>query len=169
MVSTPIIKGSEAKALPYLQACILEGLRTFPPLAQLREREVPPEGDVINGFHIPGGTFIGLNMWGTQLDPVFGEDPEVFRPERWMIDDAEKLKEMHNTQGLIFSYGSTKCLGMTLATMEISKMVFEVRTFFFFSFCRFLLLLLSFLSFEQLVYRWTTTDAGCSSFSAIST
>ncbi|KAI9659587.1 MAG: hypothetical protein M1831_003668 [Alyxoria varia] len=130
IVSTPIIKSSEAKRLPYLQACILEGLRTFPPLAQLREREVPPEGDIINGYHVPGGTFIGLNMWGTQLDPVFGEDPEVFRPERWLIDDDDprKLKEMHNTQDLIFSYGSTKCLGMTLAIMEISKMVFEVRT-----------------------------------------
>ncbi len=51
------IRDSEAKQLDYLQACVLEGLRKFPPLSQLRERIVPPEGDKIDGHHIPGGTF----------------------------------------------------------------------------------------------------------------
>ena len=59
------IRDSEAKQLHYLQACVLEGLRRFPPLSQLRERMVPPEGDVIEGYRVLGGTFIGLNAWGT--------------------------------------------------------------------------------------------------------
>ena len=71
------------KQSPYLQACTLEGLRKFPPLSQLRKRSVPPEGDVVHGYKIPGGTLIGLNAWGTQLDSVYGEDPDAFRPERW--------------------------------------------------------------------------------------
>ena len=125
IVSYPI-RDSEAKQLNYLQACVFEGLRKFPPLSQLRERIVPPEGDKIDGHHIPGGTFIGLNAWGTQLDKVYGDDPETFRPERWLIDDLTQLRAMFQTHELIFSHGSSKCLGMPIAMMELSKMIFEV-------------------------------------------
>ena len=127
-VSYPI-QFAEAKQLCYLQACIFEGLRKFPPVSQLRERVVPSEGDVIQGHHIPGGTFIGFNAWGTQLDNIFGDDPEIFRPERWLIEDESRLREMYQTHGLIFGHGASKCLGMPVAMMELSKMIFEVRDF----------------------------------------
>ena len=87
------IQEKEARQLDYLQACVFEGLRKFPPLSQLRERVVPPEGDKIQGHHIPGGTFVGLDAWGTQLDTIYGDDPEVFRPERWFIDDQIRLRK----------------------------------------------------------------------------
>ena len=128
LVSYPI-RDVEAKQLSYLQACVFEGLRKFPPLSQLRERVVPPEGDEIQGHRIPGGTFIGLNSWGTQLDEVYGDAPEVFRPERWLIDDEARLKAMFQTHELIFGYGSSKCLGMPIAMMELSKMIFEVSSY----------------------------------------
>ena len=124
-VSYPI-RDIEAKRLSYLQACIFEGLRKFPPLTQLRERVVPPDGDEISGHRIPGGTFIGLNAWGTQLDEVYGGDAEAFRPERWLIDDEIRLKAMFQTHELVFSHGSSKCLGMPIAMMELSKTIFEV-------------------------------------------
>lgn len=63
-----IIHNCEAKRLPYLQACILEGLRKFPPLSQLRERIVHPGGDCIQGYYVPEATYIGINAWGTQLN-----------------------------------------------------------------------------------------------------
>lgn len=126
MVSYPI-RQAEAKQLPYLQACVFEGLRKFPPLSQLRERVVPSEGDMINGHRIPGGTYIGFNIWGAQLDKVFGDDPDVFRPERWLIDDQERLTAMRETLELIFGHGATKCLGMPMAMMELNKVIFEVR------------------------------------------
>lgn len=87
---------------------------------------VPPEGDVISGFRIPGGTFIGLNAWGTQLDTVYGDDPEIFRPERWLTTNEERMKAMRQTLELVFGHGSTKCLGMPLAIMELNKIIFEV-------------------------------------------
>ncbi|KAK2758974.1 hypothetical protein FQN54_003072 [Arachnomyces sp. PD_36] len=126
-ISSPI-QEEEARKLPYLQACIKEGLRRFPPLAQLRERSAPPEGDTYNGQHIPGGTLICLNTWGSQLNPVFGEDPEVFRPERWLIDDEERLNEMNHVQDLVFGYGDTKCLGMPTASIAMNKILVEVST-----------------------------------------
>ncbi len=57
-ISSPI-QDSEAKALPYLQACIKEGLRMFPPVTSLFPKIVPPEGDTFNGVFLPGGTEIG--------------------------------------------------------------------------------------------------------------
>ena len=57
-MSSPI-QDSEAKTLPYLQACIKEGLRMFPPVTSLFPKIVPPEGDTFNGVFLPGGTEIG--------------------------------------------------------------------------------------------------------------
>lgn len=125
-VSSPILD-EEAKNLMYLQAYIKEGLRRFPPITQLRERMVPPEGDTYKGEHIPAGTFIGLNAWGLQLNPVFGDDPEVFRSERWLIDDEDRLQEMMRVHELIFGYGTTRCLGIPIAIMDLNKIFVEVN------------------------------------------
>lgn len=125
LLSSPI-QESEAAKLPYLQACISEGLRRFPPITQLRERQVPPEGDIINGHHVPGGTFVGLNAWGLQLNSVFGWDPEIFRPERWLTEDKELLLRMHKVHELIFGYGNTKCLGIPIAMLNLNKIFVEV-------------------------------------------
>ncbi|KAI1815751.1 cytochrome P450 oxidoreductase [Poronia punctata] len=125
-VSNPI-QDHEAKQLVYLQSCVLEGLRKFPPLSQLRERVVPPGGDILGGFNIAEGTFIGLNAWGVQLNKgVYGEDAEAFRPERWLTDDTDRLQAMHQTHSLIFGYGSTRCPGASMAMMEITKVIFEL-------------------------------------------
>jgi cytochrome P450 len=123
-ISSPITE-EEAKRLPYLQAVLKEGLRRFPPITQLRERMVPPEGDWYNGTFIPGGTFVGLNAWGLQLNPVFGDDPEVFRPERWLTEDKECLQQMGQVQELIFGYGTTRCLGIPIAMMNLNKIFVE--------------------------------------------
>ncbi|KAF2807476.1 uncharacterized protein BDZ99DRAFT_350275, partial [Mytilinidion resinicola] len=84
-------------------------------------------GDVLGGYNIPGGTFIGINSKAAQLGDVFGADVEAFRPERWLVDDVERVTLMRRDLELVFNYGSTKCLGMTVACMEMNKVVFEVR------------------------------------------
>jgi cytochrome P450 len=120
------ISETAVRALPYLQACIAEGLRRFPPEMQLRERMVPPEGDTLCGYTVPGGTYVGFNALASQNSKLYGKIPETFRPERWLVDDEEQVKQMHGTLELLFSHGSSKCLGVRLAYMEISKIVFEV-------------------------------------------
>lgn len=59
---------------------------------------------------------------------VFGEDVEVFRPERWM-DNEEKVRRMRTT---LFAFGSGKysCLGKNLSRLELFKVIPElIRAF----------------------------------------
>lgn len=120
------ISDSMARKLPYLQACISEGLRKYPPLFQLRERISPQEGDFLHGYRIPKGTYVGINGLATQLDDVYGQRVEEFDPERWLIDDTAHLKRMHRTLDLVFGYGGSKCLGANMSYMELNKIIFEL-------------------------------------------
>jgi cytochrome P450 len=121
------IPNAAIKTMPYLQACILEGLRVYPPVfSQLRERVAPPEGVVLNGYAIPGGTYVGFNGIGCQLNHIFGDNVEEFHPERWLIDDEVRLKRMRRDIDLVFGYGNSKCLGINMANLELNKVVFEV-------------------------------------------
>ena len=120
------VPNSTIKQMPYLQACISESLRLYPPVfLQLRERVVPPGGVILNGYTIPGGTYVGFNSIGTQLNSVYGPDVEEFRPERWMIEDQVRLREMRRTLDLVFGHSNSKCLGINIANMEINLIIFE--------------------------------------------
>lgn len=118
----------EAIKLPYLQACIKEGLRIFPPVAALRARITPPEGDHLNGYFVPGGVNVGFNLRAMQRHQVYGSDPEVFRPERWLESDAERIVEMEKAHSMIFNYGGAQCLGIRIANMTLNKFFVEVST-----------------------------------------
>jgi cytochrome P450 len=102
-ISSPVTD-AEARKLPYLQAIIKEGLRIWPPVAALLSKEVPKGGDVLNGIFVPAGTRIGWCAWGLfRNKKIFGEDSDAFRPERWLEGSPEKIKEMEDTLGLVFS------------------------------------------------------------------
>lgn len=126
-ISRPVVRHDEARALPYLQAVILEGLRMHPPGAGLLSKVVPPEGDVINGVPVPGGTEIASNTWSVMRnEETFGAAPDMFRPERWLGISEEKYAEMARVVDLIFGHGKYKCLGMTIAKIELNKVPLEV-------------------------------------------
>ncbi|KAI8297524.1 hypothetical protein K4K61_012773 [Colletotrichum sp. SAR11_59] len=130
----PVIADAEARALPYLQAVIKEGLRIFQPAASFAAKEAPPEGDVWKGTFIPGGTRIGWSVWAVlRREETWGKDSAEFRPERWIMEadggsctSAEKLREMEGVWELVFSYGRHQCLGKPVAVMELNKVFFEV-------------------------------------------
>jgi cytochrome P450 len=126
-IAGPLISDSEARALPYLQAVIKEGLRIFPPVAGLMAKEVPPGGDTWKGVFLPGGTRIGYGAWGIFRNKgLWGADADEFRPERWLEGPPEKIRELESTLDLVFSYGRWQCLGRPVAMMELSKVFFEV-------------------------------------------
>ena len=126
-ISSPI-RDSEAKTLPYLQACITEGLRIHPPVTGIGSKEVPKDGDVIDGQYLPPGTKIGTAFWGVfRNKKIWGDDAHVFRPERWLDDsNNQRLKMMHETMEFVFSWGKFQCLGKNVAFIELNKVFVEV-------------------------------------------
>ncbi|KAF2720369.1 cytochrome P450 [Polychaeton citri CBS 116435] len=135
-VSRPVIRDVEARRLPYLQACIKEGLRLYPPITGLMAKAVPPGGAWIDvdgeQKFAPEGTQIGMNSWGMMRNTkIFGEDVELFRPERWLAregweSDRERVKGMTEAVGMCFGSGRFGCLGRGVALMELNKAIVEI-------------------------------------------
>jgi len=127
-LSSPI-SDAEAKKLPYLQAVIKEGLRIWPPVIGLMAKKVPPEGDTINGMYVPGGTQIGYGGFSIfRNKKIWGEDADVFRPERWL--EGDKIKEQELNFEVIFNQGRYQCLGKNVALMELNKVFVELLRHF---------------------------------------
>ncbi|TVY86980.1 Cytochrome P450 monooxygenase [Lachnellula willkommii] len=125
--ASAIISDAQSKTLPYLQAVIREGARIVPPTAATFAKVAPPGGDTVNGRFIPGGTQICISIVAVLREKkVFGEDVDMFRPERWIVADGEKFKAMEKNLNMIWGYGRYQCLGKDLAWMELNKVYFEV-------------------------------------------
>ena len=113
---------AESQTMQYLQACIKEALRLWPAVGMSLERVVPKGGVEIAGYFLPEGTVVGANPWVLGRSGMVFEDASVFRPERWIEETGEKLKEMERSF-LAWGLGSRTCLGRHIAVLEIAKMV----------------------------------------------
>ncbi|KAI1498335.1 cytochrome P450 [Biscogniauxia marginata] len=132
-VSSPI-KDAEARQLPYLQAVIKEGVRTFPVVTATLFKKVPKGGDVINGYFVPEGTEVGHNVLGIMRSPKYwGDDADVFRPERWIEADKKTFDMMSGVLETLWGSGRFKCLGRVVASMEMNKVFVELLRRFDFS------------------------------------
>jgi cytochrome P450 len=102
----------------------------WPPVTGLGSKQVPKGGDVICGYHVPEGTQVAHNHSGVpRLKSIWGEDADVFRPERWLEAEAEgkeRVKFLNTVIDLIFGGGKYQCLGKRIALMELNKILVEV-------------------------------------------
>lgn len=97
-VSTPVPIYNEVRNLPYLDACVQEGIRMHPPFALPFERIVPKGGIEILGHFIPEGTAVGASPYVINRHKnTFGEDAEFWRPERWLEKDEMHKKKLENS------------------------------------------------------------------------
>jgi len=134
-VDYPVIKTSQAQTLPYLQACVKEGLRMFMPLHGLAGRVSPhPDGATINGVFIPPGTEVGMSTYAmNHRKDFYGPDADTFHPERWIENDEETVKTFERYNELVFGTGRSSCLGKGIALMELGKAIFELLRHFDFT------------------------------------
>ncbi|KAK6863881.1 cytochrome P450 [Apiospora arundinis] len=117
----------EAKGISYLQAIIYEGLRMRAPAPGLYPKLVPAGGDWLHGQFIPAGTAVGMNAAAlTRSKALFGDDADLFRPERFEEVDEAARGELERLTELVFGYGRTMCAGKPVAFMELNKVYFEL-------------------------------------------
>ncbi|KAL8351285.1 hypothetical protein RB598_006187 [Gaeumannomyces tritici] len=126
--SSPVVRADEAARLPVLQAVVYEGIRMRPPLLGLLPKVVPPQGDTLAGVPVPGGTAICANQSSLlRSEDLFGPDPDVFRPSRFLdLPEPERAAMQRNVEAGAFGSGQWQCVGRAIAFMELHKVVFEL-------------------------------------------
>ncbi|OAG37362.1 hypothetical protein AYO21_08439 [Fonsecaea monophora] len=118
-ISDPI-SFHESQQMPYCQAVIKEAQRLYPGTGLPLFRVVPAGGAMIAGKYFPEGAVVGINNWVAHHNKdVFGPDPDVFRPERWLEGDTTAMNRYY----LPFGVGPRSCQGLNVALMEMSKFV----------------------------------------------
>jgi cytochrome P450 len=99
--------------LRYLDATLRESMRVYPPVYAFG-REPVTDGE-IGGFPIRAGTNVLMSQWVVHRDPRFFDDPDAFRPERWLDGLADRLPPYAYFP---FGGGPRVCIGNTFATTE---------------------------------------------------
>jgi len=128
--SVKVCGGLNAEALkkgrsPYLYAVVRESHRLTPaaPVTVMKENSL---SDVeVHGSLIPKDSLVCLDAYSVGKDEAIVDEPEDFRPERWLPDAVEARKGTpaeildHPFYRDPFSQGSRKCPGSRVANNEV--------------------------------------------------
>jgi cytochrome P450 len=96
--------------LGYARAVVDESLRLFPPAWAITRRALAD--DVVAGVPVPAGTLVIISTWALHRDPAVWEEPEEFRPERFLDGTRRDLAYAP------FGAGPRLCIGRDLALVE---------------------------------------------------
>lgn len=104
----------------YLEAVAKEAMRLRPVIYEVARRTTEPV--TVGGFRVPAGTTIMPAIGVVQTDPAQHDDPETFRPERF-LDGSTSPRNW-----LPFGGGVRRCLGAGFALMEATEVLRAVLT-----------------------------------------
>ena len=103
----------------YLKAVIKETLRLHPPIPLLVPRE-SMQDIKLQGYHIVSGTRVIINAWTIARDPTYWDQPEEFKPERFMNSSIDV--KGNDFQLIPFGAGRRGCPG-TMFAMAVNELV----------------------------------------------
>ncbi|GMT21905.1 hypothetical protein PFISCL1PPCAC_13202, partial [Pristionchus fissidentatus] len=104
--------------MPYARACVLEAQRRANILS-VNVQRVAVRDVEIRGQTIPKDTWVNGDIhYLLANDPLF-EDPEDFRPERYLTEDGKTLKKELVEHTIPFSIGKRECAGEGIARVEL--------------------------------------------------
>ncbi|PSS07727.1 Cytochrome P450 71A8 like [Actinidia chinensis var. chinensis] len=103
----------------YLKAVMKETFRLHPPIPLLVPRQAREDVKVM-GYDIAAGTMVIINAWAIGRDPALWDEPEEFRPERFLNSPID-FKGL-DFQLIPFGAGRRGCPGITFA-MAVNELV----------------------------------------------
>ncbi|XP_035667221.1 cytochrome P450 2U1-like [Branchiostoma floridae] len=106
---------TQRSQLPYTEAVITEVMR-IKPVAPMSLPHATSKNANLFGYDIPEGTMIWPVLWSVFYDPVHYHEPEVFKPQRFLGENGQFVKD---PTFIPFSTGRRMCLGENLAKMEL--------------------------------------------------
>jgi cytochrome P450 len=113
--------------LPQLRcadAILAETLRPYPAAYAIGRQAAEP--CVIGGYNVPRGMTLFMSQRVLHRDPRFFDDPEAFRPERWMDGLAKRLPRYAYFP---FGGGPRVCIGTSFAQMAATLVLATVPGF----------------------------------------
>ncbi|KAG6386297.1 hypothetical protein SASPL_155192 [Salvia splendens] len=121
---------ADVAGLPYLQGVVKETLRVHPPGPLLSwARLSTSDVQLSNGMVVPGGTTAMVNMWAIAHDPAVWENPQEFRPERFVPSMGGADVDVRGGDLRLAPFGAGrrvcpgKYLGMATVGMWVAKLV----------------------------------------------
>lgn len=112
---------ADVARLPYTEAVLLETMRLYPPVFGIGRESIAACD--INGYRLPAKTSVYIVPYLIQRDPRFFDEPEVFRPERWLDGLARRLPRFAYFP---FGGGPRLCIGQPFAMMEAALILSSV-------------------------------------------
>ncbi|KAI4252731.1 MAG: hypothetical protein LQ352_004109 [Teloschistes flavicans] len=122
------------KGCKYLQAVMNETSRLNPSIGQmaraaLRDTVLPTGGgsDGAAPIFVKKGTVLMTSFYALHRSRErWGQDAELWRPERWLKDGRDALKKAENWTFMPFGGGPRICIGMQLGLTEVAYAVGRV-------------------------------------------
>jgi cytochrome P450 len=104
--------------LAYTAAAVNESMRIYPPVWVVGREAIEPFE--VGGHRFPAGMTAYMPQWVIHRDPRWFDDPEAFRPERWLDG---RLEAMHRYAYFPFGGGPRICVANNFALMEATLVV----------------------------------------------
>ena len=112
---------ADMERLPYLRALVSEVLRLYPAAYIVARTSIAP--CTIGGYDFPADTTFIMSQWVMHRDPRYFDEPEEFRPERWLDGLENRLPA-----GAYFPFGDgpRRCIGQGFALLELGMVIATV-------------------------------------------
>ncbi|GKZ31010.1 hypothetical protein AbraIFM66950_010930 [Aspergillus brasiliensis] len=121
-----ITASSVVAKLPYMQACIDEAFRMYPPVPTGLQR-MTIEPTLISGYELPPGTKVFVHSLAAYQSSSNFHAPKRYLPERWLpearTDPASPFFSDNRDVLQPFSTGPRNCIGRNLALVEMRIIV----------------------------------------------
>ncbi|TRY85084.1 hypothetical protein DNTS_023038 [Danionella cerebrum] len=114
MKGRSIPTAADVGAMPLMKAVMKEILRLYP-VIPANARVITDKDVEVGGYVIPRNTLITLCHYATSRDPKHFQDPDSFRPERWML----RSEGVHPYASVPFGVGKRSCIGRRIAELEV--------------------------------------------------
>ncbi|XP_066924808.1 steroid 17-alpha-hydroxylase/17,20 lyase-like [Clytia hemisphaerica] len=118
----------DKERLPYVEAAILE-LQRCASIAPLSFPHKALVDSSVGGQFISKGSQVLFNIYHIHNDPTHWNEPEKFKPERWLNHDGS-LKKEKATHYFPFGAGTRGCLGKRMANIQMFLVVTRLLTNF---------------------------------------
>ncbi len=113
-----------AEAVPKLEwtrAIVSESMRLFPPAWTMGRRAI--ENHTIGGYTIERGDLVLVSQYVAHRDPRWWDEPEAFRPDRWLADGRREPGAGNREPRPKYAYfpfggGTRICIGESFAWTE---------------------------------------------------